>query len=115
MEKINSGATAPDCIFCKIARGEIPSEKLYENEQLFIINDINPKAPVHMLIIPKVHIPTLNDLEDSKLFAEIFKAIKFITQKMNVKDYKTLINTGAGAGQIVFHLHVHILGEVSKI
>lgn len=103
-----------NCIFCKIASGEIPSEKLYENEYLFIINDIQPKAPVHMLIIPKVHIATLNDLEDAELFVEFFKAIKFITQKMNVKDYKTLINTGAGAGQIVFHLHVHIIGEVSK-
>jgi len=68
-----------------------------------------------MLVIPKVHVPTLNDLEDAGLFAEIFKAIKLITQKMNVKDYKTLINTGAGAGQIVFHLHVHIIGEVSKV
>ena len=104
-----------NCIFCKIAKGEIPSEKLYENEHLFVINDINPQAPVHMLVIPKAHIATLNDLDDAELFKELFKAIKFITKKLNVKEYKTLINTGKGAGQIVFHLHVHILGEVAKV
>ncbi len=110
MEKINNN-TAPGCVFCKIASGEIPTEKLYENDNVFIIKDINPKTPVHLLVITKKHIPTLNELEDASLFSDLFKAVKFITKKMNIKEYKTLINTGASAGQIVFHLHMHIMAQ----
>lgn len=103
-----------NCIFCKMANGEIAVNKVYENEHLFVINDINPKAPVHLLVIPKVHIDSLNELEDENLFKEIFSAIKIVVKKLNVKEFKTLINTGASAGQVIFHLHVHIMGDVAK-
>lgn len=103
-----------NCIFCKMASGEIEVNKVYENEHIFVINDINPQAPVHLLVIPKVHINSLNELEDENLFKEIFSAIKVVVKKMNIKEYKTLINTGAAAGQVVFHLHIHIMGDVAK-
>lgn len=103
-----------NCIFCKMANNEIAVNKVYENEHLFVINDINPKAPVHLLVIPKIHIDSLNELEDENFFQEIFSAIKIVVKKLNVKEFKTLINTGASAGQVVFHLHVHIMGDVAK-
>lgn len=102
-----------ECIFCKIAAGTIPAEKIYENEHVFVINDINPETPVHVLIITKKHIESLNALEGDEgenLFKEIFKAVKVVAKKLNVKEFKTLINTGKSAGQTVFHLHAHILG-----
>ena len=101
-----------DCIFCKMANGEMAVEKVYENEHVFVINDISPKAPVHLLFIPKTHYDSLNELDDANLAAEIFKAIKTVTKKLNIKEYKTLINTGAGAGQVIFHLHVHVMGHI---
>lgn len=100
-----------DCIFCKIANKEIKSDFVYENEHFFAINDINPKAPVHILLIPKQHIPTLNDLNDKNLAGELLSGIKEVAKKVGIKEYKTLINTGAGAGQEVFHLHIHILAD----
>lgn len=100
-----------DCIFCKIANKEIPSEFLYENDYLFVIRDINPKAPIHLLVITKEHVANLNDIEDEKLMAEIFKGIKAVCKKMNITEYKTVINTGKSAGQEVFHFHAHILAQ----
>lgn len=111
---MNKNESVENCIFCKIASGKIPAEKIYENEFVFVINDINPEAPIHLLVITKTHINDLNELHDENLFKEIFKAIKIVTKKLNVKEYKTLINTGSAAGQMVFHLHVHIIGDVSK-
>lgn len=100
-----------DCIFCKIANKEIPSEILYENDYLFVIRDINPKAPIHLLVITKKHVANLNEIEDEKLLGEIFKGIKAVCKKMNIKEYKTVINTGKSAGQEVFHFHAHILAQ----
>ena len=100
-----------DCIFCKIIDGEIPSTKLYENEYVIAINDINPKAKVHALIIPKVHIDTFNELEDEKLMSEILKAIKVVVKILGIKSYRLHVNTGKEEGQVVFHLHFHILSN----
>lgn len=103
-----------DCIFCKIINNEIPSTKIYENDYVIAIEDINPKAKVHSLVIPKVHVESLNELEDEKLMSEILKAVKEVCKIKNVKSYRLHVNTGKEEGQIVFHLHFHILSNTIK-
>lgn len=98
-----------DCIFCKIANKEIPSEFVYENEHIVAFNDINPAAPVHILVIPKKHVESLSELEDKNLMAELLDGVRSVTKKLNIKDYRTVINTGKEAGQEVFHIHLHII------
>ena len=98
-----------DCLFCKIAAGEIPSNKVYEDDKTFAFYDISPQAPSHILVIPKKHVSSLNELEDTSLMADMFYAIKKITEKLGIKEYRTVINTGKDAGQTVFHIHIHIL------
>ncbi len=100
-----------DCIFCKIVNGDFNTEFVYENEYVAVFKDINPKAPVHLLAVPKIHVASLNELEDKKLMGELLTAVKETTKKIGLKSYKTLINTGKEAGQEVFHLHLHIMGE----
>lgn len=100
-----------DCIFCKIINGEIPSKKLYENDYVIAIEDINPKAKVHSLVIPKVHIDSLNEIEDEKLMSEILKAVKEVAKNKGIKAYRLHVNTGKEEGQIVFHLHFHVLSN----
>lgn len=100
-----------DCIFCKIINGDFNTEFVYENEYVVVFKDINPKAPIHLLVVPKTHVASLNELEDKNLMAELLMAVKETTKKIGLKSYKTLINTGKEAGQEVFHLHFHILGE----
>ncbi|DAA81085.1 TPA: histidine triad nucleotide-binding protein [Candidatus Gastranaerophilales bacterium HUM_2] len=100
-----------DCIFCKIINGDFNTEFVYENEYVVVFKDINPKAPIHLLVVPKTHVASLNELEDKNLMAELLMAVKETTKKIGLKSYKTLINTGKEAGQEVFHLHIHILGE----
>lgn len=102
-----------DCIFCRIARGEIPAEKLLETEDLVAFNDINPTAPVHVLIVPREHIPTLNDAADKHgLLGKMLCAAHEIAKKSGVSEegYRTVINTNRLAGQEVFHLHMHVIG-----
>lgn len=101
-----------DCIFCKIVNGDFNTEFVYENDYVVVFKDINPKAPVHLLVVPRVHVESLNELEDKNLMAELLFAVKETTKKIGLKSYKTLINTGKEAGQEVFHLHIHILGEI---
>lgn len=101
-----------DCIFCKIANGDFNTKFVYENDYVVVFNDINPKAPVHLLVVPREHVASLNELEDKNLMAELLSAVKETTKKIGLKSYKILINTGKDAGQEVFHLHVHILGEI---
>ncbi len=98
-----------NCIFCKIANGQIPSEFVYESDNVVVFNDINPQAPMHLLVVPKVHIETLNELNDKALMAELLVAVKEATKKLGISDYRTVINTGKGAGQEVFHLHIHVM------
>lgn len=100
-----------DCIFCKILNKEIPSEFVYEDEYCFAINDINPKAKKHILVIPKTHVESLKDVNDFELIKKMFEAIKKINVQEGITDFKTLINTGKNAGQEVMHLHIHILAD----
>ncbi|WP_461205584.1 histidine triad nucleotide-binding protein [Clostridium sp. DL1XJH146] len=103
-----------DCIFCKIINNEIPSDKVYEDEQVICFNDINPEAPVHVLILPKRHISSINDLkeEDEKLIGHIFVVAKKIAAKLNIdeKGYRIVANCGEDGGQTVEHIHYHLLG-----
>ena len=98
-----------DCIFCKIVNGEIPSNFIYEDECTVAFNDLSPQAPVHVLVIPKKHYASLNELDDAKISAALFNAVREVTKKLGIKEYRTVINTGESAGQSVFHLHLHIL------
>ena len=100
-----------DCIFCKILNKEIPSEFVYEDDYCFAINDINPKAKKHILVIPKEHIESLNSVNDFDIVKKMFEAIKKINKQENISHFKTLINTGSNAGQEVMHLHIHILSD----
>ena len=101
-----------NCIFCKIINGDFGTEFVLENEYAVVFKDINPKAPVHLLVVPKKHVDSLNELEDKKLMGELLQTVKDVTAKIGLKSYKTLINTGKEAGQEVFHLHIHILGNL---
>ena len=98
------------CVFCKIAAGEIKSSKVYESEKVFAFDDINPQAPVHVLVIPKAHAEDLNELKD--VLPEIFKAITEIAKIKGVESsgFRTVLNKGKNAGQAVDHLHFHLLG-----
>ena len=102
-----------DCIFCKIGKKEIASQMVYENESLFAIRDINPQAPVHLLIIPKQHISQINHLDDSnsKLAGELILLAKQLAIQEKVEDgFRLVFNNGTEAGQTVFHIHLHLLG-----
>ena len=98
-----------DCIFCKIINGDFGTEFVYENDYAVVFKDINPKAEIHLLVVPRLHVESLNELNDKDLLGELMMAVKAVTEKLGVKSYKTLINTGKEAGQEVFHLHIHIL------
>jgi histidine triad (HIT) family protein len=100
-----------DCIFCKIISGDFNTEFVYENEHVVVFKDIHPKSPVHLLVVPRVHVPSLNELDDKNLMGELLQAVKATIQKIGLKSYRTQINTGKSAGQEVFHLHLHILGR----
>lgn len=100
-----------NCIFCKIIRGDFNTEFVYENEHLVVFKDINPKAPIHLLVVPRVHVASLNELDDKNLLGELLLGVKEVTKKIGLKSYRTQINTGKEAGQEVFHLHIHILGK----
>lgn len=103
-----------DCIFCKIASGQIPSEKVYESANVLAFKDISPVAPEHILVIPKKHISSIEDItgEDSLHVAELFMAAKEISRERTLteKGYRLIINNGKAAGQEVLHLHMHIIG-----
>lgn len=98
-----------DCIFCKIINGDFGTEFVYENEYAVVFKDINPKADTHLLVVPKLHVDSLNELNDKNILGELMMTVKSVTEKLGIKSYKTLINTGKEAGQEVFHLHIHIL------
>ena len=102
-----------DCIFCKIADGKIPAERVYEDEQVVVFRDIYPKAPVHLLMIPRVHVASLDELapEHDSLMAHMLRMASQVAQRAGLENgFRTIINTGRGGGQEVFHLHLHILG-----
>ena len=104
-----------DCIFCKIAKGEIPSKKVYEDEDAYAFHDINPAAPVHLLLIPKLHIASLADADASHqaLLGKLLLLVPKLAQQHGLNTgFKTTIHTGRDGGQVVFHLHMHIMGGV---
>ena len=104
-----------DCIFCKLANGEIPTDMVYEDDKIACFRDAAPQAPVHCLIVPKVHIQSLNELsgdEHFKLAGHILCKIKDIAEQEGLENgYRVVINTGADGGQTVPHLHFHLLGK----
>lgn len=98
-----------NCIFCKIAKGEIPTTPVYETDDVIAFNDLNPQAPVHILVIPKEHYSSLIEIDDIELLGKVTNAVREITKKLGITSYRTVINTGAQAGQTVMHLHFHIM------
>ena len=100
------------CLFCKIAEGEIPSNKVYEDEQIYAFYDINPQAPVHVLVIPKTHLAGVREVTpvNAAVVAHIFATIPTIAAQLGITDYRVVTNNGADAGQTVQHLHFHIMG-----
>lgn len=103
-----------NCIFCKIVAGTVPSRKVYENDEILAFHDIEPVAPVHIMIIPKKHIASMNEVmeEDFPLIGQIHKVAQQIAQDLGVADtgYRLVNNCGKESGQLVFHLHYHLLG-----
>ncbi len=103
-----------DCLFCKIAKKEIPGRIVYEDDQVLAFEDITPKAPVHLLVIPKKHFDNINEVDASsaEIFSHLFKAVQLLAQKTGVaqKGYRCILNTNPDGGQTVYHLHLHLLG-----
>jgi histidine triad (HIT) family protein len=103
-----------DCIFCKIVRGEIPAKKVFETDEVLAFDDINPVAPVHVVVVPKRHIATLNDAADgdAQTLGRLLLAAKSVAAAKGLAQggYRAVVNTMAGAGQVVFHVHIHVFG-----
>ncbi|MBI2122117.1 MAG: histidine triad nucleotide-binding protein [Candidatus Sungbacteria bacterium] len=102
----------PNCLFCKIASGEIPSETFYEDKDVRVFKDINPKAPVHLLVVPKVHIQSIAHLETnhSDVITKIIYIAKRTAADRGLTGYKLVFNVGKEGGQVIDHLHLHLLG-----
>ena len=103
-----------DCLFCKILAGEIPADLVYESETAVAFRDINPQAPTHVLVIPRKHISTINDIEqdDQAIVGSLYTAAREIAADAGIADegYRAVMNCNEGAGQSVFHIHLHVLG-----
>ncbi len=103
-----------DCLFCRIAAGEIPASLVYQDEHVVAFNDINPQAPTHVLLVPRRHIPSLNDLApgDDQIVGELVRRAAVIAQERGIAagGYRTVFNTNRDAGQTVFHIHLHLIG-----
>ncbi len=104
----------PDCLFCKIVNGDIPAEIVYESDTALAFRDINPQAPIHVLIIPRQHIATINDIADAheSLVGSLYSAARDIAEAEGIAagGYRAVMNCNADAGQTVFHIHLHLLG-----
>ena len=103
-----------DCLFCKIAAGDIPADVVFESDEVLAFRDVNPQAPTHVLIIPRKHIATINDLpvEDASIVGDLFLTAQQIAADEGIADagYRVVMNCNKGAGQTVFHIHLHLLG-----
>lgn len=102
-----------DCLFCKIVAGEIPGDMVYEDDKVIAFKDINPKAEVHLLVIPREHVASLYELtpEHDALMAHMMRVIPQLAKSQGLDEgFRTIINTGKGGGQIIFHLHMHLMG-----
>jgi histidine triad (HIT) family protein len=102
------------CLFCRVIKRDTPAEFVYEDDLVVAFKDLRPQAPVHLLIVPRKHIPTLNDLtaEDNALIGQMFQVAKTLAvqSKIHQKGYRTVFNVNAGAGQSVYHVHLHLMG-----
>ena len=103
-----------DCVFCKIINGEFGTEFVYEDDTAVVFKDINPRADIHWLVVPKEHVVDLNECSED-LIGKLMSVVKKVTKQNGIKSYRTVINTGKEAGQVVFHLHIHILSGGIKI
>jgi histidine triad (HIT) family protein len=103
-----------DCLFCKILNGDIPADIIYESDSAIAFRDVNPQAPTHVLVIPRKHVATINDLneEDQEIVGSLYLAAKDIARAEGLSDegYRAVMNCNEGAGQSVFHIHLHVLG-----
>ena len=103
-----------DCLFCKIVEGEIPCDKIFENDQVIAFRDLNPQAPTHILVIPRKHISTVNELtaDDKNIVGEMVLAAQAVAKQEGIEEsgYRLVMNCNEGAGQTVFHIHLHIMG-----
>ena len=101
-----------NCLFCKLIAGEIPAKKVYEDDICFAFDDIEPEAPVHTLIVPKKHYASLNDDVPAEVLGQLLARVPEVAKIKGIDEsgYRVVVNTGADAGQTVFHLHVHVLG-----
>ncbi|MDJ0907297.1 MAG: histidine triad nucleotide-binding protein [Woeseiaceae bacterium] len=103
-----------DCLFCKIVDGDVPADIVYESDSALAFRDISPQAPTHVLVIPRKHISTINDLDefDRQLVGDLFMAAKQIAAQEGIDEsgYRAVMNCNKGAGQSVFHIHLHVLG-----
>jgi histidine triad (HIT) family protein len=106
-----------DCIFCKIVKGDIPSKKIYEDDEVIVFNDIHPIAPVHFLIVPKLHVESLAgcDVAHEKLLGSMLLLAPKLAVEQGLKGFRIMINTGREGGQEVFHMHVHVFGGSEKL
>ncbi|HET6876909.1 MAG TPA: histidine triad nucleotide-binding protein [Jatrophihabitans sp.] len=101
---------ANDCVFCAIVAGEVPSTKVYEDEHTYAFADLNPQAPVHVLVVPRRHFNDIADLgQDGAAAAGLLAGIRKLAEKEGLSHFRTVFNTGADAGQSVFHVHAHVL------
>lgn len=101
-----------DCLFCRIAAGEVPADVVHQDDQTVAFRDINPRAPTHVLVIPRRHVPSVANLTDADgdLLGALFGAVRRVAEDAGMLDYRVVSNIGASAGQSVFHLHLHVLG-----
>jgi histidine triad (HIT) family protein len=100
------------CIFCKIVRGEVPSTQVYEDDLVVAFDDIQPQAPVHVIVVPKQHIGNLNELGDKEIWFSMLKAAQEVAKKKGINEsgYRIVVNCGRDGTQIIWHLHLHVLG-----
>lgn len=101
-----------DCLFCNMVSGKTPTTKIYEDDQIFVIKDIRPKARVHLLVIPKIHIDSLLHAEEEQtaLLGYVMVSLKNFAKEQGLTSFRTIVNAGEGSGQEIFHLHFHVLG-----
>lgn len=107
-----------DCIFCKIIKGESPANFVYKDEDMVVFHNIKPSAPVHVLMVPIEHIESVNSLEEnhSTVISKMMIKAKEVAQSLGIRDsgYKLILNVGKGGGQVIFHLHIHLIGGWEK-
>jgi histidine triad (HIT) family protein len=105
-------ASDPTCLFCKIVSGDLPAERLYEDDTILAFKDIHPQAPFHALVIPKVHVATLNDFDDEQraLVGGLLLTAKRLAAEHSLPGYRVAMNVNREGGQVVFHAHLHVLG-----